>query len=601
MIPSNFDPRVRDSASSINESSESQPRPPARTSSNHPSHQTLLLDRAPYRPGIDTVAHQPPSMRAGAIAPQEPGQPRPSFTGLWVPYFSEVRPALYEPTWAAPAARTLPSATSQAVRLRDPRTLTLRLQSGIERQISVPELRGPQSAALGFILNQGSIGAAREQLAPDGSRAVAFIVTAHDQRQWLVALQVASNGTAERAQVMSAQGRGPHIQPVNIKFKSNTGPESLTTALLQQVVNNLRTSRDLGALSATSYTLARVSAERAQVMAAFDAITSKIDNLDDMHCVVTNLARDARICDLSVMYEVRNAVTHTRMTESEKGRLLEMLATRIATLRTMIEGEALEKEAQPALARLMLLHANNCLPPDSRGNLSALESGKLFGNARGAIQAGVPIPTAAETFPEEGIDVNDEELQNLAVSGANVLIRTGSAWEDARITQGIGHEHFECANLKQTSVASIVTATARGLNSLDEVHKLANAYQIFDEESLSEIASSWEYWKGHPTTAELREGMRATQVYQHYAQELDEDEDEDSADVTHEDIPELECFQVMRFGPALLKAKCTGEDIIEALQIAHPLSCHLARRMAAGSVVAWLDPEREGHLQMNEA
>ncbi len=459
--------------------------------------------------------------------------------------------------------------------------LTFALQAGA-LSVKIPAaVRGSHSDRLHWALGQPVPDEIKERRRDDGSVEVAYIV--REKQPWCVYVRIDTTadaaGRVVDAAVRPVSGNGPLIRR-QIRSKL----ESLPSELLDLITGELDASGVL-ALSATNVGLR----SRLGVPRICAAVASSVYHLDDVSRVLANLFRDARVCDLRgdwMSLSAFGSLAQSRLTVHEKGHLLTLIALRVPLLEDDLDGyEDVGPAEQKALARFMVLDANDRLG-GSGGDLSALRDGRIFGNVRDAIYAGVPVSDAIRTFGKAGY--SDQELQQFAFPAAEVLIRTGSTWKEAAIVQGIDMNHVDCDVLKATASISIIAAAVRGLESIEEVRRLAHAHAIDDPDRLNDIENHWVDHKDDAMTIQILAGGHPHGV----VQRLPVSDDEDPEEVPRfegQDLTEAECLRVLHRAPRLIEAGHSAEQVISSLGIILPVSCHLTRRMHAGAVPAWLD------------
>jgi hypothetical protein len=334
-------------------------------------------------------------------------------------------------------------------------------------------------------------------------------------------------------------------------------------------------------LALTNSRMLRTTGLDAHVTLALEAIATRAEHVDDISRIVTNMESDLRICDLDAAdhfdqerraYSDNSPVARTRLFGDEKGRLLELLAARVPLL-DQLEEDVMTLEEQRALARFILIEANHSLKPEWRGDLTPIETGPLFGSLRAAIEAGVPLPTALASFPHEHLD--PDVMADLALASANVLVMTGSTWSAAAAVQGVPKDaDLTRSNVRDTALATGTASIVRGLDSIDEARALADCLDL--QAHRAEVEESWRILRPQPETDQVLSGSRPFDVCRH------------ADDLDHEDLTQLECMRVWHRGPALFARGLATGPAIHALDIVHPLSCQLARRLHNGSAQDWI-------------
>ena len=525
---------------------------------------------------------------AGGMRMSEWNALPPIFGGLWGGKMFSPEPP-YSSDAAAPWNRKLP--------LGPELRLTLELEAG-KTNITVPIVRhDPQAGILALALRREPLpGRMVERHLADGSFAAAYEMRVRNGNgeRWVVALHVDSNKQVRRALFLQSHGGkdAPGTALADFRFNGTarlSAPVGKTSALeelageiIDMVARDLPAS-DLSALARTSRTMSRKVGEQTKVTALLEGLAQETESLDDLNRILTNCARDARLRDLYATYTMEDPVASTRLTSQEKGHLFEMLAERLPSLDAIrsadsyapyeeVEDEFLSGDQLCALARLMLLDANERLKPEHRGDLSSLENGRLFGNLENAVKAGVPIKTAIATFgrSSEAEELQDW-LQGWAIGAAEVLVRTGSTWQEAADELGIAKDHPRCHELKMAA-ENLWFASRLGLESIEQFDAQLTEHQIStdDVERRDTMREEWRTWHGLGATGRLVEGESASDVY--FSPDVPQD---------YFALHEVECFQVLHHGPAMIRAGCSPEDVIEGLEILHPVSCHLARRLYA--------------------
>lgn len=193
----------------------------------------------------------------------------------------------------------------------------------------------------------------------------------------------------------------------------------------------------------------------------FDALAAAaLQSTRSYHQVLTNLARNARLGDMLAAagrHVTPDGQTEDRLAPQERARLLKRLERAFLdnVARYPLPPQAAPPMPAPQRAdlqrfvlgvcarRQLLLSTNDVLPPEVRADLRGIESGSAFRDLATAIQFGVPVPVAVETWnrrPGPGrtnADPNDPALQRLSLIAVSQLFKSGHLLASATLTQGL--------------------------------------------------------------------------------------------------------------------------------------------------------------------
>lgn len=486
---------------------------------------------------------------------------------------------LHSPESTAPQNRRLRVGLQTILAAHDPHELTIPLQGGAI-SISIPVNRFRPEGKILARATMRSPAAVRERHLDDGSLAFSYLLQLEGEtRPWLMAMQIARDGKVQRVRVLQESAPGRLIELAYLRFDGGSKFESLPPEITDLIDSHVGSSGDLGALAMTKSTMTRKFAIRAELVARLEKLVVKVLDMNRLNRVVVNVARDMRLCNLdnSGQPDVDDTVSGMRLTGVEKGHLFEMLAMRIPSLLGMFDDGVTTPGEERILARLVVLSANDRLPPGDRGDLSALGSGRLFGDLRSAISGGVAVSVAVATFADGNVD--DPELQALAIPAAQVLIMTGSTWVDAAKTMGIAQDHAECDTLRHTAVITVVFQAALSTSSIEDVRNLADVHGLDKPDCRQELEDLWADCRHSPETLAVLNGERP------------EDFLSSEGGIEHPDeLADYEGMLVIMKAPALRRQRFSPEQIISSLGITHPLSCHMARRIHSESLQIGLLP-----------
>jgi len=514
----------------------------------------------------------------GGVATGEPGDPSSSTKATLPMIFGGLgrieraqRPHLPEST--APKNQHLRIGMQSILTDHDLRKLIVPLKDG-PISISVPIVRlHPQGNILAKASQQPPT-VTQEKRLDDGSLLLAYQIRPEGETSpWLVAMHVDRDGKILRAQVIQNNAPGPRIELAQLRFDGGSKFEALPPELTKLIALAAESSSDLDALALTNSAMTRQFGTHAELAARFESLVDEVVDINKLNRAVVNIARDVRLCDLhrSEQADVNDGISGTRLTGIEKGHLLEMLAKRVPSLVEISGDGVMTPQEERILARLIVLSENDKLSTKDRGNLTAIESGRLFGNLRAAISGGVAVPVAVATFADG--DVDDPELQALAIPAANVLIMTGSTWFDAAKLTGIAEGHAQCDALRLKAITTVVFNATRSMNSIEDVLGLADAHRIDELKYRVTIGENWTRWRHSPDTLAVLNGERPGDVLSSIV-----------GAQSASNLTELECMLVIMKAPGQRRLGFSPEQTISSLGITHPISCHMARRIHSESL-----------------